>query len=51
MDNPSSRLARWDMELAQSDFAIKYRKGSNNLLADTLSRQPLPACAVSNLKD
>ena len=51
MDNPSGRLARCAMELAQWDFTIKYRKGSDNLLADTLSRQPLPACGISNPTD
>ena len=51
MDNPSGRLARWAMELSQWDFTIKYRRGSDNLLADTLSRQPIPTCVISNQKD
>ena len=51
MDNPFGRLARWAMELSQWDFTIKYRKGSDNLLADTLSRQPLPTCVVTSQDD
>lgn len=41
IDNPSGRLARWAMELSQWDFEIKYRKGTENTVADALSRQPL----------
>ena len=51
MDNPSSRLDRWAMELNQWDFTIKYRRGSDNLLDDTLSRQPIPICEILNQKD
>lgn len=38
IDNPSGRLARWAIELAQWDYKIRYRKGSENILADALSR-------------
>ena len=48
MDNPSGRIARWAMKLSQWDYTIKYQKGSDNLLADTLSRQPLPTCVVTS---
>ena len=45
MDNPSGRLAHWAMELSQWDFEVKYRKGTDNLMADALSRQPTETCA------
>lgn len=48
IDNPSGRLARWAMELSQWDFEVRYRKGTENLLADTLSRQPLQVCAAKS---
>ena len=38
-------------ELSQWDFIIKYQRGSENLLAGTLSRQPIPTCEISNQKD
>ena len=34
------------MELSQLDFELKYRKGTDNLVADALSRQPTETCAV-----
>lgn len=36
----SARLTRWVIYLQEYDFDILYRKGSENLLADTLSRYP-----------
>ena len=51
IDNPSDRLARWAMDLSRWDFTIKYRRGNDNLLADTLSRQSIPTCAISKHKD
>lgn len=38
LKKPSGRLARWMLELQQHDFDIEYRKGSLNIVADTLSR-------------
>lgn len=46
IDNPSDRLARWALELSQWDFEIKYRRGTDNSLADTLSRQQLQTCPI-----
>ena len=50
IDNPSGRLARWAMELSQHDFDIQYRKGSLNVPADTLSRQPIKICQINEIK-
>lgn len=38
--NKNSRLMRWALELQQYDFSICYIRGSENLLADLLSRYP-----------
>lgn len=38
LSNPSGRLTRWAVKLAQYDFVIKHRKGSLNVVADALSR-------------
>lgn len=34
----SSRLSRWALELQQHDMVIRHRKGSENVVADALSR-------------
>ena len=47
IENPSGRLARWAMELSQWDFDIEYRKGTENNVADALSRQPLEVCETN----
>lgn len=36
--NKNSRLMRWALSLQGYDFTIKYIKGSENFLADTVSR-------------
>ncbi|WP_143457399.1 hypothetical protein, partial [Klebsiella pneumoniae] len=38
--NTSSRLNRLALSLVDYDIDIKYKKGTNNLLADSLSRNP-----------
>jgi len=41
-ESPSGTITRWVLELQQYDFEIAYRKGQLNVVADSLSRQPLP---------
>lgn len=38
MKDPSSRLVRWRLKLEEYDYNIQYRKGSQNVVADGLSR-------------
>lgn len=37
----SSRLVRWSLQLQAYDFSIQHRKGSENVVADTLSKMPI----------
>lgn len=37
----NARLARWSMCIQEYDVTIQYCKGSENIIADTLSRAPL----------
>lgn len=41
LEKPTGRLARWVLELQQMDFEVKYRKGTQNRVADALSRYPV----------
>ena len=38
LKNPTGRLCRWAISLAQYDFTIEHRKGSLNVVADAASR-------------
>ena len=40
MKNPTSRLARWALELQGHKFTIEHRRGALNYVADALSRIP-----------
>ena len=36
--NPHPRLERWHMQLSLFDYELRYKKGKENIVADTLSR-------------
>ena len=38
MNNPTSRLARWALELQGHKFTVEHWKGALNYVADALSR-------------
>lgn len=39
--DPTSRLARWKIKLAEYDYEIVYKAGKTNVNADALSRNPV----------
>ncbi|GFW64912.1 retrovirus-related Pol polyprotein from transposon 17.6 [Trichonephila clavipes] len=39
--NPTGRLFRWSLKVYMHDFDIKYKKGSTNVEADMLTRNPI----------
>jgi len=41
IDNPTGRIAHWALEVQQYQFDVTYRRGSQKIVADALSRQPL----------
>eukprot|EP00117_Sycon_ciliatum_P020115 scpid97091/ scgid18017/ Uncharacterized protein K02A2.6 len=41
----ASRLQRWAVTMSEYDYTIQFIKGSENVLADCLSRLPLPLSA------
>lgn len=51
IESPSGRLARWALELQQYSFVVKYRRGKQNVVADTLSRQPVEILELATIKE
>lgn len=45
------RLTRWAARLLCYNFEVKYKKGDTNIVADTLSRMPLPDMVSGNVAD
>ena len=41
MNNPSSRLTKFRLALEEYNFSLCYKKGTEHVIADTLSRLPL----------
>ena len=39
--DPCSRVSRWRLKLAESDFYVIYKAGKMNVNADALSRNPI----------
>ncbi|KAH8238756.1 hypothetical protein KR032_001286, partial [Drosophila birchii] len=50
IDNPTGRIARWALELQQYQYDVHYRRGAQNLVADALSRQPLPVAQQAQVQ-
>lgn len=50
INNPTGRLARWGVRLSAYNFEIKHRKGSENVVPDSLSRS-VPVSAIDALLD
>lgn len=44
IEEPTGRLGRWMFEFQQYEFDVQYRKGTQNQVADVLSRQPEATC-------
>jgi hypothetical protein len=40
MRNPTKLLVRWIEELGEYNFSIQYRKGSDNVVPNAISRRP-----------
>lgn len=48
LNNPTGRLARWGVRLSAYNFEIKHRKGTDNVVPDSLSRS-VPVSAISSV--
>lgn len=48
LSNPTGRLARWGVRLSVYNFEIKHRKGSDNVVPDSLSRS-VPVLTINTV--
>lgn len=52
LNNPTGRLARWGVRLSAFNFEIQHRRGSENHIADALSRiedqETINPCPINN---
>ncbi|XP_025267772.1 uncharacterized protein LOC112639094 [Camponotus floridanus] len=46
--DPTSRLVRWRLKLAEYEYEVTYKAGKTNVNADALSRNPIPISARGN---
>lgn len=44
--DPTSRLVRWRLKLAEYEYEVTYKAGKTNVNADALSRNSIPACTT-----
>lgn len=47
LNNPTGRLARWGVRLSGFNYEIRHRRGSENVVPDSLSRIPISAIDVN----
>jgi len=45
---PNSKLVRWKLQLLEYDYEVVYKKGSQNVVADALSRVIIQTNCISN---
>jgi len=45
---PNSKLVRWKLQLLEYDYEVVYKKGSQNVVADALSRVEIQTNCISN---
>lgn len=50
LNNPTGRLARWGVRLSAYNFEIKHRKGTENVVPDSLSRS-VPISAIDTVTE
>ncbi|KRH94790.1 pol polyprotein, partial [Pseudoloma neurophilia] len=50
LKEPKGRLARWIMKFSNFDFKFEYVKGSNNIVADPLSRRVVKESLIKMIK-
>lgn len=49
INNPSGRFARCAIELSQLNYEVRYRKASENALADALSKECCEVAAINTM--